>query len=69
MTVDEAIREARKRWKRASAYRVGYIMGEAGHDPVTPDLYRRSAKAIHQFSEGVVWGAIQRERQRKKCGS
>ena len=53
-TVDFARAEARKKWRYASPYRVGIVVGQHGLTVANP--YEAASRAAKCFDEGVAWG-------------
>lgn len=60
MTFEEAKQAARDRFGRATAFRVGWEVGESGEKLRCP--YAKQ-DACRQFEQGVAWGKEQRAKR------
>lgn len=58
MTFEDAKQIARERWGRATAFRVGYVVGESGRTVI--DAYPEAGKLRSRYVEGIAWGKEQR---------
>lgn len=58
MTLEEAKQKARERWGRATAFRVGYIVGESSR--IVLDAYPAGGPSRRRYLAGLAWGKEQR---------
>ena len=57
-TIDFARAEARKRWTKATAFRVGFVVGQLRLTAACP--YAAGSRGATNYAEGVTWGRTQR---------